>query len=30
MENNNTYFIIPKPKDKPIKVVIEDPNKLFE
>ena len=26
--NNNTYFIIPKPKDKPIKVVVEDSVKV--
>ena len=24
MENNNTYFFFPEPKDKPIKIVIED------
>lgn len=28
MDNNNTYFILPEPKDKPIKVVIEDSVKV--
>ena len=28
MENNNTYFIIPESKDKPIKMVIEDSVKV--